>query len=296
MNRASALLTATGWAIQCPDLMYTSVRFEHAFLIGSTKRELAVVSQMKSLAACRNSTGSESLPPSRACLAYSILLAAFMYQECGGARGAQSVVLLDEPAARKRQLVVVGARRGPFGQLHLLPRHFLVRDRRQDVADAVEPSAALVVRSQDVPRRVLPCPWRRASGLSPASTQTSGLRDGRSIALSFHCRSGSSMRASKRRFCSWSLTSSQILISWIPPSVSMMNCSTNGHSSRNSLVLLLGAEPHHVLDPGPVVPAAVEDHDFPGCREVLHEPLHVKSATSRGPTAPAGLQRERHGG
>ena len=31
------------------------------------------------------------------------------------------------------------------------------------------------------------------------------LREGRSIGLSFHWRSGSSMRASKRRFCSLSL-------------------------------------------------------------------------------------------
>src|SRR5262249_39193529 len=38
-------------------------------------------------------------------------------------------------------------------------------------------------------------------------------RDGRSTWLSFHWRSGSSMRASNRRFCSWSPTSSQILMS-----------------------------------------------------------------------------------
>ena len=33
------------------------------------------------------------------------------------------------------------------------------------------------------------------------------------MGLSFHWRKGSSMRASKRRFCSLSLTSSQILMS-----------------------------------------------------------------------------------
>src|SRR6267142_4080099 len=43
------------------------------------------------------------------------------------------------------------------------------------------------------------------------------LREGRSIGLSFHWRNGSSIRASKRRFCSLSLASSQILISLIPP-------------------------------------------------------------------------------
>ena len=39
------------------------------------------------------------------------------------------------------------------------------------------------------------------------------LAEGRSIGLSFHWRSGSSMRASKRRSCSSLLTSSQYLIS-----------------------------------------------------------------------------------
>ena len=50
------------------------------------------------------------------------------------------------------------------------------------------------------------------------------------MGLSFHCRIGSSMRAMKRRSCSAWPTSSQILISRMPPS--MMNFSTTGQSSR----------------------------------------------------------------
>ena len=42
------------------------------------------------------------------------------------------------------------------------------------------------------------------------------------------------------------------------------------------LVLVLRAEPHHVLDAGAVVPAAVEDDDFAGGREVLHVALDVE--------------------
>jgi hypothetical protein len=42
------------------------------------------------------------------------------------------------------------------------------------------------------------------------------LREHRSVGLSFHWRSGSLMRASKRRFCSASLTSVQNLTSRIP--------------------------------------------------------------------------------
>ncbi len=40
-------------------------------------------------------------------------------------------------------------------------------------------------------------------------------------------------------------------------------------------VLLLGAEAHHPLDPGAVVPAAVEQHDLPGGGQVLDVPLEV---------------------
>ena len=41
-------------------------------------------------------------------------------------------------------------------------------------------------------------------------------------------------------------------------------------------MLLLGAEAHHVFDAGPVVPAAVEDHDLAGRGKVLDVALHVE--------------------
>ena len=44
---------------------------------------------------------------------------------------------------------------------------------------------------------------------------------------------------------------------------------------EEALVLLGRAEAHDVLDAGPVVPAAVEDHDLAGRREVLDVALHV---------------------
>jgi multidrug efflux pump len=50
------------------------------------------------------------------------------------------------------------------------------------------------------------------------------------MGLSFHWRSGSSMWASKRRFCSSSLTSSQYLISEMPSST--INSSNSGQTSR----------------------------------------------------------------
>ncbi len=58
-------------------------------------------------------------------------------------------------------------------------------------------------------------------------------RDGRSIGLSFHWRSGSSMRASNRLACSSLLTSSQYLRRMMPPSV--MYSSNSGQTLRNAL-------------------------------------------------------------
>ena len=54
------------------------------------------------------------------------------------------------------------------------------------------------------------------------------------------------MRASNRRFCSLSLTSSQNLTSWMPPST--MYFSIIGTDFEESIALLLGAEAHHRLD------------------------------------------------
>ena len=81
------------------------------------------------------------------------------------------------------------------------------------------------------------------------------------------------MRASNRRFCSLSLTSSQTLISLTPPPDEVIL-----HLRANlekGAVLLLGAEPHNVFDAEAVVPTPVEDHDFTRGRKMLHVALHV---------------------
>ena len=82
------------------------------------------------------------------------------------------------------------------------------------------------------------------------------------------------MRASNRRCCSSWPTSSQNLIRMMPDLT--MWLSNSGQSLDELLVLLLRAEAHHVLDAGAVVPAAVEDDDLAGGREVLHVALHVE--------------------
>src|SRR5262245_13501751 len=43
---------------------------------------------------------------------------------------------------------------------------------------------------------------------------------------------------------------------------------------EEALVLVLVAKAHDIFDPGPVVPTAVEDHDFPGSGKELNIALH----------------------
>ena len=47
---------------------------------------------------------------------------------------------------------------------------------------------------------------------------------------------------------------------------------------EEALVLFVGAEAHDALHAGSVVPAAIEDDDLAGGREVLHVALHVHLA------------------
>ena len=89
--------------------------------------------------------------------------------------------------------------------------------------------------------------------------------DSRSIGLSFHCRIGSSIRASNRFSCSSWPTSSQNLIRMIPDLRKKL--SPLGQFSKKVFVLLLRAESHDVFHPSAVVPAPVEDqqpHRLPG--------------------------------
>ena len=79
-------------------------------------------------------------------------------------------------------------------------------------------------------------------------------------------------------------TSSQYLIRMMPEST--IAFSTPGVCSRNALGLLRGAEAHHPLDAGAVVPAAVEDHDLAGGREVRRCSAGCTSATSPARSAP----------
>ena len=95
----------------------------------------------------------------------------------------------------------------------------------------------------------------------------------RSISESFQSMRGSSIRLWSWRVCSSWLTSSQDFTSTMPEST--MAFSTPGNSCRNRVTWSCGTEAHDPFDTAAVVPAAVEDHDLAGGREVRNVPLHV---------------------
>ena len=99
------------------------------------------------------------------------------------------------------------------------------------------------------------------------------LRASTSIGLSFHCLSGSWIRMVKRRCCSSSVMENQYLIRMIPERTSMR--SNSGTERKNSFDLVFGAEAHHALDAGAVVPAAVEQHDLAAGRQMRDVALEI---------------------
>src|SRR5262249_54457311 len=61
----------------------------------------------------------------------------------------------DEPPSLERRLIVIRPLLGAFRQLQLLPLDLLVGNPAEQVRDAVETGALLVVRADEVPGRVL---------------------------------------------------------------------------------------------------------------------------------------------
>src|SRR5674476_124549 len=96
---------------------------------------------------------------------------------------------------------------------------------------------------------------------------TQRLRDSTSIGLSFQRLIGFRMRSWKRRSCSSSLTENQYLTRWMPERTSISS-KIGQVGAQELLILLLGAEPHDVLDAGAIVPAAIEQHDFTARRQL----------------------------
>src|SRR5262249_53509999 len=75
-----------------------------------------------------------------------------------------------------------------------------------------------------------------------------------------------------------------LLLAYFEPVFDEMNAAVDdeqlelGADLEETAVLLLGAEAHDMFDTGPVVPAAVEDHDFAGRRQMRDIALEIQLA------------------
>jgi hypothetical protein len=105
-------------------------------------------------------------------------------------------------------------------------------------------------------------------------------------------RRGSVMRASNRRFCSASPTSQPVL----DEHDAIEDVSLElGADQEKALMLRLRAEPHDILDARPVVPAAIEDHDFARRREVRDNTLEYSCDFSRSDGTGSATTRNTRG-
>ena len=94
-----------------------------------------------------------------------------------------------------------------------------------------------------------------------------------SIGENFQLLSGLCRRSWKRSSCVSRPMSIQNLKKWMP---SLTIISSNRGTSFEELRMLLGrAEAHHRLDPGAIVPGAVEGHELSGGRELADVALEI---------------------
>ena len=93
------------------------------------------------------------------------------------------------------------------------------------------------------------------------------------MGLNFQVLRGSPMRARIRRSCSSIPTSSQYLRSMVPPSTIIF--SNIGVPTKKVFVFLFGTEAHDTLDPSPVIPTPIKEHDLSPGRKVNEIPLTI---------------------
>jgi len=160
----------------------------------------------------------------------------------------------------------------PGRQYNLVGCRVLVRDDLQEVVDAVQSGALLVVRFHHPPGRFSRVGGREHRVLA-LEYSTHFDRAVTSIGEIFQRFVGWVIRSWKRRSCSTSLTENQYLMRMIPERNE--HSLELGRGLEEVRVFLVRAEAHDVLDAGPVVPAAVEEHPFAGGWELGHVALEV---------------------
>src|SRR6516164_6222521 len=184
-----------------------------------------------------------------------------------------SVFLRHERPALEDRLVVVLPVCRSLGQLDLLPGHFLVRNQAEEVRDAVQAGTPLVVRADDVPRRVLGV--RRLQHHVPRA----GVGIPPRVRPEVH---RAQLPLAERIVDARPEAPLLLLLTDLQPELDQDDARLDdvalelGAVLDEVPVLVLRAELHYILDAGPVVPAAVEDDDFAGRREVLEVALHVQ--------------------
>src|SRR6266567_740641 len=166
----------------------------------------------------------------------------------------------------------VAAARLAFGQRDVPVGKRLVRDLAEQVADDVEPGALLVVGVRDVPG------GPRGIGGGQHRVPGSGVVVPAAVGLQVHGRQLPDLpRVIDPAFQPAGLLAGadlQPVLQQQHPGI-RHRLLESWHQREEPLGFLRRAEAHHRLDAGPVVPAAVEDHDLAGGREVLDVPLDV---------------------
>src|SRR5262245_57441386 len=198
----------------------------------------------------------------------------------------QSELLRHEAPAFERRPIIVRTLHQTRGEFRLLPRRLLVRDQVEQMADAIEARAPLVVRGDDIPGREL-----RVCGLEHQVARPRVLEP---FAPRAQVRRAQ-LPLAQRIFDAGLEAALLLLIAHLQPVFDEQDALVDdvqlklGADLKEATVFLLGAEAHHVLDAGPVVPAAVEDHDLARRREVGDVALHVQLRLLA-----VGRRRQRH--
>src|SRR5262249_9566263 len=151
-------------------------------------------------------------------------------------------------------------------------RHFLVGNQAQQVRNAVEAGTLLVIRSDNIPRRMF--------GVGRFEHHVAGagiLEPLRARGQIHRAEFPFAPRIGDARLEPAFL----LLVADLQPEFDEEDATVHdvlfGYRAQfqETVMLLLVAKAHHVFDTGAVVPTPIEDDDFARCREVRHVTLNV---------------------
>src|SRR5947209_8631718 len=177
-----------------------------------------------------------------------------------------SVRFTDEISALQRRPIVIPAFAGSLRQLNLRVRDFLVGNRPQDVRDAIEPPAPLVVGPHDVPRCVLAVRLLQHHVARPRVVVPAPVR------FEVHW---AQLPLPERVVDAGGKPPFLLVLSDLQPDFDQDNTGIDDvffhwrAKLEKMAGLLRAAKSHDIFDAGAIVPAAVEHHDLARRREPL---------------------------